>query len=315
MVTINHHLTQKGLDFFSSWFDTLLSKIKNTDGYLDIGYQINSDKGLVRIFLFFENNDKLTKWATSDIHLNLIKNLDVYRTKPWDSIKQIVSMQSFPKKSNAIELVGFQLCPFTQRAMIILDESNITYKVSYIDISNKPDWFFKISPLHEIPVLRINDQQSIFKSNVICEYINDEFLLNLYPASNYERSRQKSWIEFGNALVVDIFLMSIAENNNDFIDKKETVDKKLLQLDKEISNNAFSISTSFSMIDSCYTPIFVRLNELSEILDINLLGPYRYLTGWRDNLLSRQSAIKLRNNDQKLLLINFLKKKNSFIVT
>ena len=93
--------------------------------------------------------------------------------------ERIVVMSFSDKK--AIELIGFELRPFMQRASIILHEKNIKYTVIYIDLLNKPDWFLTLSPLGEISLLK-TEGNIIFKENVICEFLNDEFLPDLHQA-------------------------------------------------------------------------------------------------------------------------------------
>ncbi len=39
------------------------------------------------------------------------------------------------------ELISFKLCPFVQRAAIILHFKEIPFRTSYIDLANPPDWF------------------------------------------------------------------------------------------------------------------------------------------------------------------------------
>ncbi|MCF6264703.1 MAG: glutathione S-transferase N-terminal domain-containing protein [Xanthomonadales bacterium] len=53
-----------------------------------------------------------------------------------------------------LELVSFNLCPYGQRSIIILEEKNISHKRTYIDVLNTPDWFKIISPLGRVPLLK-----------------------------------------------------------------------------------------------------------------------------------------------------------------
>ncbi|MES2034183.1 MAG: glutathione S-transferase N-terminal domain-containing protein, partial [Pseudomonadota bacterium] len=54
-----------------------------------------------------------------------------------------------------LTLISFPLCPFVQRAIIALEEKKVPYDVVYIDLTNKPDWFLKLSPLGKVPVLKV----------------------------------------------------------------------------------------------------------------------------------------------------------------
>ena len=82
-------------------------------------------------------------------------------------------------------LISHLLCPYVQRAVIVLEEKNIPYERIDIDLANKPDWFLKVSPLGKTPVLLVGDQP-IFESAVICEYLDE-----ITPRQR--RSPQPSW--------------------------------------------------------------------------------------------------------------------------
>ena len=75
----------------------------------------------------------------------------------------------------SLELIGFKICPFVQRAVITLLRKDVPYKVTYIDLSSPPVWFNKISPFGKVPVLKINEQQVVFESAIIDEYLDEAY--------------------------------------------------------------------------------------------------------------------------------------------
>lgn len=50
-------------------------------------------------------------------------------------------------------LVSFDICPYVLRAVAFMYHKGLDYKIEYIDIFNKPDWFLKISPFGKVPIL------------------------------------------------------------------------------------------------------------------------------------------------------------------
>ena len=71
-----------------------------------------------------------------------------------------------------LQLISHSLCPYVQRAAIVLAEKKQPFERINIDLAHKPDWFMAISPLGKTPVLLV-DGQPIFESSVICEYLDD----------------------------------------------------------------------------------------------------------------------------------------------
>ena len=40
-----------------------------------------------------------------------------------------------------LELISTKRCPFVQRSVIVLLYKDIEFRVTYIDLADKPDWF------------------------------------------------------------------------------------------------------------------------------------------------------------------------------
>ncbi|SHN92439.1 hypothetical protein BHECKSOX_695, partial [Bathymodiolus heckerae thiotrophic gill symbiont] len=57
-----------------------------------------------------------------------------------------------------LELISFKLCPFAQRAVILLNTQKIDFEITYINPMDPPDWFKEISPTGQVPLLKVDDQ-------------------------------------------------------------------------------------------------------------------------------------------------------------
>ena len=74
--------------------------------------------------------------------------------------------------AETLTLVSHALCPYVQRAAIVLLEKAVPFERLWVDLADKPAWFTAISPLGKTPVLLVNDDP-IFESAVICEYLDE----------------------------------------------------------------------------------------------------------------------------------------------
>ncbi|TAL19256.1 MAG: glutathione S-transferase family protein, partial [Aquabacterium sp.] len=90
-----------------------------------------------------------------------------------------------------LELVSHKLCPYVQRAAIVLAEKGAPFKRTDIVLADKPQWFGQISPLGKVPLLRVQPPGSaeaiVFESAVILEYLEDTLLPALHPKDALER--------------------------------------------------------------------------------------------------------------------------------
>src|SRR3954469_1473793 len=102
-----------------------------------------------------------------------------------------------------LKLISHKLCPYVQRAVIVLTEKGVPFERIDIDFANKPEWFLSISPLGKTPVLQVGDT-AIFESAVILEYLEETQPKPLHPAEALNRAEHRAWIEFGSAVLSDI---------------------------------------------------------------------------------------------------------------
>ena len=119
-------------------------------------------------------------------------------------------------------LVSHDLCPYVQRAAILLMEKAIPHERVTIDLAAKPDWFLAISPLGRVPLLRIGDAV-LFESAVICEYLDETTPGSLHPADPLDRAQHRAWIEFGSSLLNDIAGFYNAADAEAFAAKRQRI--------------------------------------------------------------------------------------------
>ncbi|MCH86379.1 dehydroascorbate reductase family protein, partial [Trifolium medium] len=65
-------------------------------------------------------------------------------------------------------------CPFSQRALLTLEEKKIPYNIHLIDISNKPQWFLEVNPEGKVPVIKFDDKW-VPDSDVIVGILEDKY--------------------------------------------------------------------------------------------------------------------------------------------
>ena len=76
--------------------------------------------------------------------------------------------------------------------MILLRAKDIDFEVTYIDLREKPDWFLEISPHGKVPVLKVDDE-ILFESNAIAEFLDEMVEPRLHPENPIKRARNRAW--------------------------------------------------------------------------------------------------------------------------
>src|SRR5262245_29351580 len=123
----------------------------------------------------------------------------------------------------ALKLISHKLCPYVQRAVIALTDKGVAFERSDIDLANTPDWSLKLYPLGKVPVLVVmcdGSEVALFESNVICEYIEDVFpQTKLHPQDPLKRAEHRAWMEFGSAILGELWGLETATDPKIFDSK------------------------------------------------------------------------------------------------
>ena len=129
-----------------------------------------------------------------------------------------------------LRLISHKLCPFVQRAVIVAKEKDIAFERVNVDLANKPDWFLKISPTGKVPVLEVTERDGsthiLFESSVIAEYLDEIAGAPLLPREPLERARQRAWVEFASATIMDIGKLYAAPYEAEFETAKAALENR-----------------------------------------------------------------------------------------
>ncbi len=216
-------------------------------------------------------------------------------------------------KKHKLHLVSHVLCPYVQRSVIVLHEKKIAYTRTNIDLANTPAWFEQISPMGRVPVLQIDQSQSLFESSVICEFINEITPGSLHPEDPFDKAHHRAWIEFGSGILDSIGGLYNASNREIFESKRIDILRKFALVELEISGKPYFSGTKFHLIDAVYGPIFRYFYTFDRIIDLGIFDHLPKVTAWRDTLNQRQSIQRAVADEYPELLMQFLKERQSYI--
>jgi glutathione S-transferase len=204
-----------------------------------------------------------------------------------------------------LQLVSHSLCPYVQRAAIVLAEKERPYERIDIDLANKPDWFMAISPLGKTPVLLV-DGQPIFESAVICEYLDDTLQPTLHPQDALTRAQHRSWMEFGSNLLSAIAGFYNATTDELLADKALDIHHKFVQLETVLKNEPYFAGNGFSMVDAVYGPVFRYFDVFDKIGEFGFFEGTPKVNIWRAALDQRAAVKAAARADYDELLMAFL---------
>ena len=208
-------------------------------------------------------------------------------------------------------LVSHDLCPYVQRAAIALAEKGVPFERADIDLANKPDWFLKLSPLGKVPLLRVGDDV-IFESAVILEYLEETQPNPLLPAEPLARARHRAMIEFGSAILNDIWVLETTPSREVFAARAAELEKKFARLETEVQGPWFA-GEHFGLVDAVFGPVFRYFDLFDRVLDHGILASKPKIAAWRAALAARPSVRDAVVADYPERLARFVARQNGHL--
>ena len=210
-------------------------------------------------------------------------------------------------------LISHLLCPYVQRAIITLEEQNIAYKRIDIDLANKPHWFKEISPLGKVPVLMIDDENILFESAVISEYLNEANQGSLLESDPLKKAHQKSWIEFASNTLNNISQLYNAMDKNTFDAAATALNDKWETLENHLNLKEYFNGEKFSLVDTAFAPVFRYFSVFETLTQYPFFKGTKNVSNWAKLLKIRPSVKKAVSEQYSEQLMFFLAKRNSYL--
>ena len=216
-------------------------------------------------------------------------------------------------KEQSLHLIAHKLCPYVQRSIITLEEKNILYSRTDIDLANKPVWFTQQSPTGKVPVLLVDKTHTLFESHVICEYLDEITPGSLHPSDPLKKALHRAWIEFGSSILSNIARLYNAKEASDFQVNHVEMKRKFRLLENQLNDDKFFTGARFHLIDAVYGPIFRYFDVFDTLVDLEIFNDLPQCTRWRNALAQRDSIQKAVCKDYSDRLAVFLFNRGGYL--
>jgi glutathione S-transferase len=174
--------------------------------------------------------------------------------------------------------------------VIVLRAKDVDFEVSYIDLLDKPDWFLKISPHAKVPVVVVDDQP-LFESNAIAEFLDEVVDPRLHPADPIKRARNRAWTDFTPDFARGLSGIYYKPNLDTLDDDLETARRRLDKLEEAIAEERGNDGPYFNgdtlcLVDAAYAPFLQRFDFVEKTLRTGLLDDFPLVRAWTEALLA-----------------------------
>ncbi|MES0880141.1 glutathione S-transferase family protein [Roseibium sp. SCP14] len=213
-----------------------------------------------------------------------------------------------------LTLISHSLCPYVQRAAIVLAEKKVPFERINIDLAHKPDWFRAASPLGKVPLLKIGNDRYLFESAPIVEFLDETEPSRLHPEDPAERAWHRAYVEFASQCLNGIGALYAAGNEPDFQQALITLRQKFEHLDNQISRKGpFFSGERFSLVDAAFGPVFRYFDVFETFTRLETFRDLEHVSSWRRQLADRASVRNAVSENYGELLLEFLGNRGSWI--
>ena len=209
-----------------------------------------------------------------------------------------------------LTLVSHTLCPYVQRAAIVLAEKGASFERRDVDLAHKPDWFKALSPLGKTPVLLVG-AVPVFESAVICDYLDDTIAPRLHPEDALERARHRVWAEFGSSVLNGIAAFYNAADEASLGQRAGELRTRFEQLEAELGDGPFFAGPRLRIVDAAFAPVFRYFDVFDAIDDFGFFAGLDQTNAWRGQLARRHSVRDAVSAQYPELLRAFLRARRS----
>jgi glutathione S-transferase len=212
-----------------------------------------------------------------------------------------------------LTLVSHALCPYVQRAAIVLAEKGAAFERREIDLAHKPEWFARISPLGKTPVLLVGEAP-VFESAVICEYLDETLAPRLHPEAPLERAHERGWMEFGSAVLNAIGAFYSAPDDAALEARAADLRSRFARVEDALGalgEGPYFAGARFGLVDAVFGPVFRYFDVFDEIGDFGFLNGLPRTQAWRAALAARPSVQAAAHPQYAVLLREFVIERRS----
>ena len=211
----------------------------------------------------------------------------------------------------SLHLISFKTCPFVQRAVITLKHKHIDFDITYIDLADPPDWFLEISPLEKVPVLKVDDE-ILFESAVINEYLDEITGGELQPKDPLARAKNRAWIEFASNMLGNLYMMKMSKDAEHYEKYRGRLVGQLERVEKRLGEGPWFNGSEFTLADTAFAPLFRQDSVADGKLSVIDPETMPRVKAWAERLLALPEVRESVVEEFEDLYINAMEKNGSF---
>lgn len=155
----------------------------------------------------------------------------------------------------------------------------------------------------------------LFESAAICEYIEEtQAGAKLHPADPLDRARHRAWMEFGSAVLGDLWALETTSDAAVHEARRAAIAAKFATLEAALDCGPYFAGDRFSLVDAVFGPIFRDFDVFDSIVDTDVFAATPKVRAWRAALAGRPSVREAVGPDYAERLRAFLARHDAHLL-
>ncbi len=213
-------------------------------------------------------------------------------------------------------LISFKACPWVQRAAIVLREKQVAFEFVHIESGSRPDWFAPISPHGKVPVLRIDDNISLFESNAIAEYLDDTIQPRLHPEDAIARAINRAWSDYIPTFSTLLGAFGGAATEEAQASAREALAKAFARIEEALRKQGggpYFNGERYALVDAGYAPFLQRYLIVAELAGDTLIRDFPAVRRWAEALVARPTTHSFAPDVFRALYLETVRRRGGLI--
>lgn len=184
-----------------------------------------------------------------------------------------------------IKVISFKICPFVQRVTALLEAKNSPYEVEYIDLNHKPDWFTRISPNGQVPLLVTESGEVLFESDAIVEYLEETLPNPLFSSNPVTKAQERAWSYLATKHYLVQCSAQRSKDKQTLLERSDKLSKALTKLEKKLVDDPFLELEGLGMVAVAWLPLLHRAAIIEAHSGYDFIGQLPQVKSLQQSLL------------------------------
>ncbi len=212
-----------------------------------------------------------------------------------------------------IKVISFKICPFVQRVTALLEAKHVPYKIEYINLQEKPQWFLDIAPNGQVPVLITDSGTPLFESDAIAEYLDDAYSPLEADVTAEERALDRAWSYQATKHYLTQCSAMRSPDKETLQERTEKLGKAFVKAEQVLGSGRFFKGDTISNVDIAWLPLLHRTAIIHRYTGYDFISSYPKVKQWQVSLMATGLAEKSVSDDFENVFTDFYLSDSAFL--